>query len=385
MKHSRVSKLSLANFRIYQDADKRRIPIQFDLEVTARCNLDCLHCYGNLPAKDKNAKREELSVEEIRTIAEEAVALGALHCTLTGGEPLLRPDFDDIYLSLKQLGLLVSVFTNATMVTRKQIELFKTYPPRNIEVSVYGVTQATYERVTRRRGSFAAFRRGLDLLLKNGIKVRLKAMALRSNLPELPAIARFCRQRTRDYFRFDPFLHLRFDGNEKRNKEIQAERLTADEIVTLERSDRERFQALEKGCDSLILPEGQSTDCDHIFYCSAGRFSFCVSYNGLFRLCSSLWQRDCVYDLRGGSLTDAWRRFVPLVLAMRSTRREFVERCQGCGLVNLCMWCPAHAHLETGELDLPVDYFCAVAHARTEMLGKKKKTIKPKRVPRLKK
>ena len=78
---------------------------------------------------------------------------------------------------------------------------------------MYGVTPATYEAVTRRPGSFANFRRGLDLLLENGVPVRLKAMALRANVHELPEIARFCRARTSDYFRFDPHLHLRFDND----------------------------------------------------------------------------------------------------------------------------------------------------------------------------
>jgi MoaA/NifB/PqqE/SkfB family radical SAM enzyme len=83
--------------------------------------------------------------------------------------------------------------------------------------------------------------RGVQLLLDNRIKVRFKAMALRSNVHELSEIARFCRQRTRDYFRFDPFLHLRFDGNKKRNSEIKRERLSPEDIVDLEKNDHERI------------------------------------------------------------------------------------------------------------------------------------------------
>jgi len=47
-----------------------------------------------------------------------------------------------------------------------------------------------------------------------------------------------------------------------------------------------------------------------------------------------------------------------------SRRREFFERCRRCPIVNLCLWCPAHSYLETGELDRPIDYFCEVAQAR---------------------
>ncbi len=163
--------------------------------------------------------------------------MGTLWCLISGGEPLLREDFADIYLMLKKKGLLVSVFTNACLVTNKHIALFKKYPPRDIEVTVYGATKETYERVTRLPGSYAAFHRGLNLLLKNGIKVRLKAMALRSNFHELAEMGAFCRQHTKDFFRFDPLLHLRFDGNTDRNAEIIGERLTPEEIVAIEQAD----------------------------------------------------------------------------------------------------------------------------------------------------
>jgi MoaA/NifB/PqqE/SkfB family radical SAM enzyme len=347
----------------------KRSVISFDLEITARCNNNCRHCYINLPAGDKEAKEKELSPEEIGEIGTEAVALGAVWCLITGGEPLLRKDFPDIYLSLKKKGLLVSVFTNATQVKKEHIKLFKQYPPRDIEVTVYGISKETYERVTRVPGSFAAFCQGLDLLLESNLNVRLKAMALRSNLHEQPAIARFCRERVKDDFRFDPFLHLRYDGNPTRNAVIKAERLSHEEIVALEQSDPERFQALAEGCDKLILPQSAYSPGNHLFQCGAGTASFSLSYNGLFRLCPSLWHPDCVYDLKQGSLTDAWRNFVPHVREIRSKKIEFLKTYQVCPLINLCMWCPAHAYLETGELDAPVPYFCQIAHARAEALS----------------
>jgi radical SAM protein with 4Fe4S-binding SPASM domain len=363
--------VSLPHFSLWERIKSKRTLVAFDLEITARCNNACRHCYNSLPAGDKTAKEKELTLEEIKEIADDAVSLGALWCLITGGEPLLRPDFPDIYLALKRKGMLVSLFTNATLIRKEHVELFLGYPPRDIEVTVYGVTKKTYEGVTRKPDSFTAFIRGLDRLLESGIKVRLKAMALKRNQAEMPEIFRFCRERTKDYFRFDPFLHLRFDGDPTRNEEINSERLSPAEIVNLERSDPERFESLEKVCDKLIAPEFSHINCNHLFRCSAGMGSFAVGYDGSFRLCSSLCHPDCVYDLRKGSLTEAWNHFVPMVRELRSEREEFVERCRDCRLINLCLWCPAHAHLETGELDAPVDYFCRVAHARAEALTKK--------------
>ncbi len=362
--------MEIQNFPLWDKLAAKRAPVSFDLEITARCNNDCRHCYINLPAGDGAAKRAELSAEEFLDIATQAAEMGAVWCLVTGGEPLLRADFADIYIGLKRLGLLVSVFTNACLVTSEHVQMFKKYPPRDLEVSVYGATRESYEAVTRRAGSWNNFVRGLDLLRDGGLKVRFKAMALRSNVHEFSEISRFCEERTTDFFRFDPVLHLRFDGDPVRNEEIKAERLTPEEVVALECADEKRFGALRSGCDAgdLIVPEFRDIEGDHVFQCGAGNGSFSVGYDGTFRLCSSLWHPDTVYDLNKGTLREAWEEWVPRVRDMRSTNPEFLQKCRRCDIFNLCLWCPAHAALETGALDGWVDYFCAVAHARAAAL-----------------
>lgn len=369
MNEGYVSSLPLPEFALWKKAVEGRPLFSFDFDLTARCNNNCRHCYINLPAGDAAAKNRELSLAEIDRIASEAATLGAFWCLLSGGEPLLRGDFADVYLLLKKKGLLVSVFTNAALVRPEHVRLFKTYPPRDVEVSVYGATRETYEKVTRTPGSFEAFLKGLDLLLGSGVKVRLKAMALRTNIHEFPAIAAFCRARTKDYFRFDPFLHLRYDGNEARNAEIRAERLAPEDIVRLERADPARFRELKEKCG--IRP-GAVRGADApapLFHCGAGLDSFSLGYDGQFRLCSSLAHPDCVFDLRTGGLREAWRTLVPRVRGLVSGRPEFLKTCASCPVVGLCQWCPALAYLESGQMDVPVEFFCGTAHARADALG----------------
>ncbi|OPX71680.1 MAG: pyrroloquinoline quinone biosynthesis protein PqqE [Methanoregulaceae archaeon PtaB.Bin108] len=359
----------IQDFSLWDRMKEKRACYSFTIELTARCNNNCAHCYINLPAGDKEAKERELSVPQIMDIADQAVRLGALWCNITGGEPLIRPDFPEVYLGLKKKGLLVSVMTNATLITGDHIDLFKKYPPRDIEITVYGATRETYETVSRRPGSYDAFMRGLNLLLDAGIKVRLKAMAIHSNLHEIQKIAEFSRAFTKDYYRFDPQLHLRMDHNPARNEEIRRERLTPEEIVRLEQSDGERKNALEKGCDTLIVPDFCKTGCNHLFHCGTGNGDFVVGPDGMFRLCMSLCHPDCVYDLKSGTLEDAWQHFIPKVRDMRTNNQEFLKTCRVCPIINLCLWCPAHADLETGRLDGRVEYFCRVAHARAKALG----------------
>ena len=126
---SEPTKIEIQDFRLWEKKQNRARPLySFDLELTARCNNDCRHCYINLPANDPAAKARELTLAEIESIADQAVEMGALWVLLTGGEPLLRPDFADIYMMLKRKGLLVSVFTNATVIRPQHIELFKISP-----------------------------------------------------------------------------------------------------------------------------------------------------------------------------------------------------------------------------------------------------------------
>jgi radical SAM protein with 4Fe4S-binding SPASM domain len=324
-----------------------------------------------MPASDKKARKNELTLLEINNLVHQATDLGALWCLITGGEPLIRKDFPDIYLSIKKQGLLVSVFTNACLITPQLVKLFQEYPPRIIEVSVYGITPETYEKITRKPGSYNLFRRGLDLLLEGNIKVRLKAMALKSNLHEITEIGKFCREHTVDYYRFDPLLNLRHDGDPKRNQEIIRERLSAQEIAILEQNDDDRRLWLQNNCTSLIRNPCDEAGCDHIFHCGAGKSSFTIGHDGKFRLCSSLIAPNCTIDLRNHSLAEAWFEFTPKVRDQRSVNPHFQRTCQICPLVNLCLWCPANAYLESGELDESVDYFCQVAHARAEMILKK--------------
>lgn len=363
-----VERIPLSRFPLWDTAPDRRPLVSFDLELTARCNNNCRHCYINLPADSRPAAARELSFEEIRAIADEAVSLGALWCTITGGEPLLRDDFTEIYRYLKHKGLLVSVLTNATLITPDRVRLFRTHPPRHLEVSVYGITRETYEAVTRQPGSHASFFRGVNLLLDAGIGVTLKTMVLRSNVHEFARIATFCRKRSRDPFRFDPFLHLRYDGDAARNTEIRAERLSPADIAAVEHAEPCRMQALERYCREAAATNAGPGYSRHLLQCGAGITRCHVSHDGQFRLCAALCDPRCVYDLRQGSLADAWHRFVPRVREMKA-RQETPSECGACPHFDLCMWCPAHAYLETQSLEAEVPYFCKSTHERIANLA----------------
>ncbi len=368
MRKTYSSVVEITDLDIWNKKREEGSLFSFNLDITARCNNNCRHCYINLPASDHQVSEGELSFDEIKAIAQEALSAGAFGCLMTGGEPLIRDDFEDIYHFLKKMGFMVSVFTNATLIREKHVKLFKQYPPRYLEVTVYGISKEIYGRVTRRPDLFQSFMKGINLLLETGVPVSLKTVVMESNKAEFKEIAQFCRKHSSEHFRFDPFLQFRVDGDADRNNEIVAERLSPDEIVYLEKSDPDRMSKMNQSCNDLIIKELSNHPRSNIFICGAGKGEFSVSWNGEFRLCGSLVHPECTYDLRKGTLLEALNAKVQEVRKMRSTRSIYLEKCGSCPIINLCMWCPASAFLETGQIDMPVNYFCEVAHSRAKML-----------------
>ena len=159
---------------------------QLDIELTERCNNNCLHCCINLPADDPVAKKRELPTAAIKEILNEAASLGCLSVRFTGGEPLLREDFEELYLYARKLGLKVLLFTNATLITPPLAELFSHIPPLvEIEVTVYGMKKTSYEAITRTPGSFEAAWRGINLLLEKKVPFVVKSALLPPNREEV--------------------------------------------------------------------------------------------------------------------------------------------------------------------------------------------------------
>ena len=148
--------------------DKPKFLSHLTIELTERCNNDCIHCCINLPADDAEAKKTELTTDQVKHVLSEAASMGCLKLHITGGEPLLRNDFAELYLFARKLGLKVLLFTNATLIDHNLVELFKQVPPLvEIEVTVYGMEKASYEGVTRKKGSFEQAWRGIRLLQEN--------------------------------------------------------------------------------------------------------------------------------------------------------------------------------------------------------------------------
>jgi radical SAM protein with 4Fe4S-binding SPASM domain len=314
------------------------------------------------------ARRRELTTSGIIAILKEAAALGALTVRFTGGEPLLREDFPDLYLFARRLGLKVLLFTNARLITPDLARLFARIPPlEKIEVTVYGMRRESYEAVSRVRGSYDEFRRGIGLLLNNKVPFVVKGALLPPNREEMEAFEAWAA--TLPAMEGGPSYSMFFDLRGRRdfparNRMIQGLRLAPAEGVALLRRNRKYWHALPEFAAKFMRPTG-----DLLFSCGAGHLPSVDAY-GMLQPCLLLRHPGMVYDLKKGSLEDALTNFFPRLLEeTRATNPDYLARCARCFLKGLCEQCPAKSWSEHGALDTPVEYLCQVAHAQARDLG----------------
>ncbi|HNW38871.1 MAG TPA: radical SAM protein [Candidatus Omnitrophota bacterium] len=352
-----------------ENASGKPILTKLDIELTERCNNNCIHCSINLAADDLTAANKELSGEAIKGILKEAVTLGCLTVMFTGGEPLLREDFKELYVFSRKLGLKVVLFTNATLITPQIAELFSKIPPlERIEVTVYGMKKSSYESVTRVGGSFEAARRGMNLLLDKKIPFVVKTALLPSNKHEIDDFEAWAKKipgMNGQLPSYAMFFQLRNRRNDKLNEQIKNLRLSAQEgLKVLARSKNEYIREMRKFCSKFISPNG-----DKLFTCEAGMSSGCVDAYGYFQPCLMMRNPDYVYDLKQGSLKDALENFFPRARKQKVNNPDYLKRCAKCFLIGLCAQCPAKSWIEYGTLDTPVEYLCDIAHVQARFLG----------------
>jgi radical SAM protein with 4Fe4S-binding SPASM domain len=325
---------------------------RLDFELTERCNNNCIHCCINLPADDLSAKKKELSTEQIKQILKEAISLGCMTVRFTGGEPLVREDFEELYVFSRKAGLKVLIFTNATLITPHLVELFNKIPPlEKIEVTVYGMKKPSYETVTRVDGSFESAWRGINLLLDYKIPFVVKAALLSSNKKEIDEFEKWVS--TIPWMDKPPSYSMFFDLRCRRD----------DQKILTRRKD-EYIKGMREFCCKFMQPSGEK-----LFSCGAGCAGGCVDAYGNFQLCMMLRHSDTVYDLKEGSLEDALINFFPKVREAKATNPDYLQRCAKCFLKGLCEQCPAKSWMEHGNLDTPVNYLCEIAHAQARFLG----------------
>jgi len=372
--------------KLKQDQIPRRAALlgQVDIELTERCNNACIHCLINQPDSDANVRAREMDTTFVKDILRQAADLGCLTIRFTGGEPLLRDDFVELYLFARRLGMYVLLFTNARRMTPELAQLFARIPlGRAIEVTVYGMHPESYDAAVASCGAFADFWRGVELLRAHNVPFIVKQSILPSNRPEMAEFEAFAA--TLPHMEQMPGYAMNFElrgrrDNPAKNRFIQTLRLSPAETVSMLNRNPHYVKEMREFAGKFMGPTG-----DKLFNCSAGRIA-CIDAYGNAQMCMGLRHPAMVYDLHkgvgsvpnacpdGGDLKDlplryALTEFFPRLRELQATDPDYLKRCARCFLKGLCEQCPARSWQEYGTLDTPVEYLCEVAHAQARDLG----------------
>lgn len=352
--------------RLYAKSAKNGIPLSGTFELTARCNLRCRMCYIHREENDAAIKTDELSCEEWLSIAQQAQKSGMLFLLLTGGEPLIRPDFEEIYRRCRELGIIVSINTNGTLLGEKQVELFKKFPPQRVNITLYGASEATYARLCRSADAYSKAYRAVEMLAEAGLPVKINYSATPYNIGDLDAVTRFADERgiplQAATYMFPP---VRADENgetlcgsgecsecERFTPEQSAAARWAHELRTLDPAVIEkRAEAIALNLDVPYV----ETECGDIpterIRCRAGAAAFWITYNGRLRPCGMMCEPSVSLSEHGFSA--AWNE-------IRTLRDSITvpAKCTACRFRNVCEACPAVCFAENGRFDAEPVYMC---------------------------
>ena len=335
---------------LFVKADINKIPLAGSFELTPRCTLDCKMCYIHRRTDDKSAIAEEKDARFWVNLAEKAKDKGMLILLLTGGEPLLRSDFNEIYTECKKLGLLISVNTNATLIDEDKIRLFTKYPPQKLNITLYGASPETYGNLC---GNASAYQKVTDSIrkLKNaGINIKLNYSITPDNVNDIPAATAFAKEldvsiKAASYM----FSPIRTGGKTFRLSPEEA----AKAKLTWQRNmlgDEEIKRLLLK---SETIPESNDISCSQRINCRAGLSTFWVTWKGEMTPCGMMSGPNIPITDFG----EAWKK-----ICEEREKIFLPKECSTCSLRLKCDMCAAVSLAETGKSDEVPPYACKKAH-----------------------
>ena len=332
-----------------------RLPLRASIDLTYRCNNDCRHCWLRLPANAAE-REQELTGDEIRRIADEARAMGCREWAISGGEPMLRPDFPEVFDYLTRAARTYTINTNGTLITPEIARLLTRKGTKM--VALYGATAPVHDHITRKPGSFEALIRGIRYLREAGAGFLVQIIPMRDNYHQYEEMVSLGKSFSPHYRVGAPWLYLSACGSPQRNAEICRQRLDPKEVVALDQPET----AEEESGDSSSSAHRASLPADDRLFavCIAARLDFHVDPYGGMTFCSFIKDPALRFDLRKGTLRQAWDEFIPGLADTVRGGTEYRENCGGCERRRDCRWCGAYGYLEHGRYGAKLDYLCEV-------------------------
>lgn len=353
----------LVNY-LHMRAGRKGIPLSGTFELSPVCNMQCEMCYVRMtPREIRNSGKRLRTLDEWISLGREAQKHGMLMLLLTGGEPFLWPDFRELYQELKKLGLVITINSNGTLINERTVEWLKKDPPMRLNITLYGASDQTYERLCGNPQGYTQTVRAIRLLKEAGIGVKLNCSVTPRNRQDLPEMIRYAQEQDLilqvTSYMFPP---LRRDkdsiGRNERFTPEETARVSA-EVLYRQRGREwfaghlEQVRAGEAGMaygDECEPEEGEQMRC------RAGKSSFWITWDGRMLSCGMM---DCpeAYPFRDG-FRQAWDQ-----IREKAEQIRLPAGCAGCGRKEQCRACAAMIYTETGTFTRKPEYLCRIQEA----------------------
>ena len=359
-------------------ANEARQPLTAHFELTPECNLRCEMCFIRLSHSVVKTQGGTKDLAAWLNLAKQLQDAGTLFILLTGGEPMLHPQFSEIYTALRGMGFVITINTNGTMITEQMCRETFFEKPRRVNVTLYGTNGNTYESLCHNREAYEHTIRGLRLLRKYDIDTKLNLSMTSANVSEydslmavadelgIPVVSNsYMFAGRRDSFcdmKYDPSIRLTPSEAARLNNKYNKYKLGEDYIQYA----RQSIMQATKGTQTT---EGYSLSC------RAGRSALWVDWRHHLTPC--VMMETPYIDLTTGeartgdgktqaetcspgNILEAWQW-----LTETCQNLPPIEDCKGCRLQKICQVCYAAAILEKRNCGR-INYLCDMAHSEVE-------------------
>jgi radical SAM protein with 4Fe4S-binding SPASM domain len=347
-----MKEISLGRFYDNIVGKKRWHPVSGQVDLTYFCGLNCVHCY----CKGLEDKDKELSTVEWKKVLDEIHEAGCLYLCFSGGDPLIKKDFLELYSYAKNKGFIISLFSNGLLFTDVVIKHLVKSQPYSIEITLNAITKAVYERITQTEGSFERVMGNVKKIARSGLPLVIKSNCLKQNRRQIHKIKAFTEKllgkpKNKHLFHYDPMIYPRLNGD----KTPCGYRLSYNELVELKKQDKDMWQEYEKGLHNTDLSE-ETRGADFLYRCDSWQQHFFINPYGRLKFC--MFTNKFSIDLKTTPFKEGFYRIFPMVL---QEKFKTSSKCKGCKLRTVCYHCPARAYLETGDEEAPISSYCELA------------------------
>lgn len=346
--------------RLYQKAGNKKIPLSGTFELSPVCNFACKMCYVRKTIQEvKEHPRKMMSLEQWIELAEHARKEGMLYLLLTGGEPLLWPDFWKLYDRLSKMGFLIGINTNGSMIDDQVIERWKENPPYRVNITLYGANDNTYEELCAAKGVCSRVKDAICKLKEAGISVKLNCSLTPHNAKDLEEMVRFAKEKE-VFLSVSTYMYPPVRRDE--NMTGKNDRFEPEEAAYYH-MQRYRYQKGEEAyqkylnniLEGLTEPLGLDESCvdpvDGRIRCRAGSASFWITWDGYMTPCGMMPEPKV--SVTDKTFLEAWKEIVEISEKLRTS-----SICEKCPDQQMCHSCAAMAYAETGRTEGIPTYLC---------------------------